>query len=248
MPARAERLTWNDVEEHLSSPTLAFLPIGALEGHGPHLPLATDTLMAEAIAGALADRFDGIVLPAMPFGESTLVARYPGTVTVTFDTIRNFVADIAKSLTQGGFRALVVVNGHYGNKAPIDLALTEMLRDGAMPAISLDFPGIEQISADVCQTEPPAPGFYHADEFETSLILHLAPELVDMDKAVAEYPDFPVDHVARPMFMDELSPSGVFGDPTAASADKGRRILELLVENCEEVVTGFVQTLDERKT
>ena len=237
---------WPDVAAHLAGPGgLAVLPFGALEQHGPHLPLATDTLTAAAVARRVAERLDAVLLRAVPYGETWNNAGYPGTVSLAPGTVTAIAVDVGRALAAAGARALVVVNGDWGNRGPLYSAM-RVLADEGFPALTLDHPGMDRAIDEVRESAAAAPGLAHAEEVETSLVLALAPGQVHRDRYVAEYPDFPSDFGTRPLQLHPFSRSGVFGDPAAASAEKGEALLAATVEGCLSVLAGFTAALPPR--
>jgi creatinine amidohydrolase len=132
------------------------------------------------------------------------------------------------------------VNGDYGNQGPIRAAAQDSWTRLGFPVLVVDYPGLAGVVGAVCETEPAGPGFYHADEFETSVILALRPDLVRMDRAAPEYPDMPASIGSTPIGLHELSRSGVFGDPTAATIEKGLRLLALLTEHAVNLTKSFL--------
>lgn len=228
---------WPDVAEFLRiRPRVAVLPFGALEQHGPHLPLSTDTIQADAVARRLAERLDAALLPAIPLGNTWSNDALPGTVSISADTVAAVCADVAESVERAGFALLVVVNGDFGNRLPLQRAAEESAARDALPVVVLDYPGLVEIGDAVKETPWAAPGLCHADEIETSMVLAAAPALVRADRMVAEYPEMPADFGLRQMPLAPLSRSGVFGDPRPATAEKGERILEHVVDESERIV------------
>jgi creatinine amidohydrolase len=238
MRLEAGSATWPDAERarHCSP---AVLPFGALEQHGPHLPLSTDTVMAAWLAQHIADAVDGWLLPAVPFGDTAGNDGFPGTLSLSFDTVRAIVNDVGRGLRRSGFPCLIVVNGDYGNRGPLHLAARDLAAE-AFGVLVVDYPGLEEAAADVCESPPAGPGFYHADELETSVLLALRPSLVHLDRAVAAYPELPVTLGAVPADLARLSPSGVFGDPMRASAEKGAAVLEVLGQRAVALARAFL--------
>ena len=226
-----------DVKRALANGLIALLPVGALEQHGPHLPLVTDTVLAEGIARRIAERSGGFLLPSITFGEAWSAEGWAGTISVSAETLAASVTDIGRGLARGGFAGLVTVNGHFGNRAPIALA-TERLA-GVFPVLNLDYPGLEEAAAAFCTSLPAGPGFYHADEVETSMMLALAPTKVRMDLAVAEYPTFPADFGTRPIQLSTFNSSGVFGDPRGATAATGEKIIAQIVDKSVELIAAW---------
>jgi creatinine amidohydrolase len=234
----AATATAPQVAAHLAATGgVAILPFGALEQHGPHLPLATDTITAEAVAAALADRIDALLLPAVPYGDTWNMSGYPGTVSLRPETVTAIAEDIGRAVTASGARALVVVNGDWGNRAPLAVAARRLA--DVLPTIVLDHPGLDTAIDRVRESRPAAAGLAHAEEIETSLLLHLAPNLVG-DERPAEYPAFPSDFGVRPMRMHPFSVSGVFGDAGPATAAKGAALLDAVVGESMRVLADFL--------
>ena len=181
--------------------------------------------------------------PPVPYGETWSTSGYPGTVTLSAETVAQIVRDIGASLKQQGARALVIVNGHFGNRVPIERACGDLGRLHSFPVLLLDYPGLEELAAEICTSAPAAPTFYHADEVETSLALALAPLSVHMDKAVAEYPVFPANFGTEPILLNTFCKSGVFGDPRLASAEKGMKLLDGLTARSLAVVREFLRKI-----
>jgi creatinine amidohydrolase len=239
----AATATWPEVEAHIRGGCVAILPFGALEQHGPHLPLSTDTVMASGLAGRIAASINSLVLPPVHYGETWNNARFPGTISLSFETVRSITVDICAGLVADELPGLVVVNGDYGNQYPLRMAAREAARQWEFPVLVVDYPGLAEVAAEVCDTLPSGPGFYHADELETSMVLALAPETVHMERAVAEYPQFPPLYGATPISLRDVSSSGVFGDPRASTAAKGDALLAALEVRAAALVNAFVAAL-----
>jgi creatinine amidohydrolase len=134
-----------------------------------------------------------------------------------------------------GVKGLITLNGHFGNREPIALA-ARTLSELGFPVFHLDYPQLEVFAAEVCESAPAGPGFYHADEVETSMMLALAPDTVAMEKAAPEYPDFPETFGLEPMKLSAFNRSGVFGDPRPATAEKGEKLVAGIVAECVRLV------------
>jgi creatinine amidohydrolase len=245
---RAFETPWTEVAAHLREASgIAILPFGALEQHGPHLPLGTDTITAEHVASELADRLDAVLLPAVNYGDTWNNAGYPGTVSLSASTVTAIAVDIGRAVAASGARGFVVVNGDWGNRTPLYSAMRTLNDAGGIAAIALDYPGMDDAVALVRESRPAAPGLGHAEEVETSIMLELAPHLVKTDRYEAAYPVFPSDFGTRPMQLHPFSASGVFGDPGTASARKGATILTATVEASMLVLADFVRDLPGRQ-
>jgi creatinine amidohydrolase len=239
----AATATWVEVQQRLSRPTVAVIAIGALEQHGPHLPLATDTVMSAGVARRLAGDLDALLLPPIAYGDAWNNGGFLGTLSLAPATVRAIVVDIGRGLHASGVRGLIVVNGHFGNREPIAQAARALYDGVAFPVLLLDYPELERLAQQICTSAPAAPSFYHADELETSIMLALMPEAVHMDRAAAEYPVFPPTYGAEPIMLHTFCRSGVFGDPTHATAAKGERLLDGLADASRRVAAAFLARL-----
>lgn len=204
-------LTWTDLPDR---PTV-FVPVGSTEQHGPHLPLQTDTLIATAVARRLAPDLGGFVAPAVSIGASGEHQGFPGVLSIGTAALRLVLVELVRSLSPWSGR-VVLVNGHGGNREAVTLAVEQLRTEG------------HDVVWVACSTK----GDAHAGRTETSLLLHLAPWLVRAHHAQAGN--------TRPLgeLMTELvaggvravSPNGVLGDPTGATAGEGAALFDEMVE------------------
>jgi creatinine amidohydrolase len=231
---------------HLSSPDIAaldkqtgvvILPVGAIEQHGAHLPVATDALLAEGVLTAAFERLPETVaawrLPALSYGKSAEHARFAGTMSLRAETLQMLLHDIAAGVASAGFRRLAFFNGHGGNVAVLDSTARDVRQEFGLLTFCLH-PNL-YIEAPFEQSAREKKWGIHAGEIETSLMLALHPDQVDMTRAIAHFPDFPSFPDAPQLHMfgpasaawltEDWSPAGVFGDATIASAEKGRAVL-----------------------
>lgn len=226
--------TTQEIQRH--RPRMAILPIGATEQHGPHLPLATDILIIEAIAQRVAENLRAYCLPVLPFSVSHMHRGQCGTVWLRNDTLGRVIRDIAVSVRHEGFREFVILNGHGGNQN-----LVSVVQD-----LNLDFPELLSLvikptdviaESDIFRNPPP---WRHADEFETSCIMHLRPELV-RGKELRDQPVAIDRELLRYMPFKKISPLTFMGRPTQASADKGRRALEFITDHAVASIRANLQ-------
>ncbi|MFD1149575.1 creatininase family protein [Saccharothrix hoggarensis] len=202
--------------------TVAVLPVGSHEQHGPHLPLATDTVVAWEVARAIADAHPVQLLPPVTISCSHEHAAWPGTVSISARTLHAVVLDVAESLRRSGVPNLVLVNGHGGN-----YVLSNVVQESEGMAL---FPGSADWAAAraAAGLETSSRADMHAGELETSILLHTHPDLVKSGYETG-------DHLAddRPHLLTRglapYTPSGVVGRPSLASAEKGRDVLAALV-------------------
>ena len=236
----ADHSSWTDVAAHLARVPIVVLPFGALEQHGPHLPLGTDTVTAAEVARRIAERLDAVLLPPIHYGDTWNNAGYPGTISLATATVTAIAADIGRGAAASGARLLVVVNGDWGNRAPLATAMRALESEGRIRAISLDHPGMDAAIEAVRESRAAAPGLNHAEEVETSIMLAIAPGDVHTDRYESAYPEFPADFGTRPWQLHPFSASGVFGDPSSATAEKGERILAATVEASLAVLAALL--------
>jgi creatinine amidohydrolase len=234
-------MTWPEVKAAAARPCVAIVPIATLEDHGLHLPIDTDLLLCSSVcelaASRAADRT--VLVPPINHGYSPHHMDFPGALTIGWQTLIEYGLDVCKSLAHHGFSRILIVNGHGSNAPFIDImARLCVVQTGALTAAVSYWaaPGVRDV-ADALRESEPVGGMNHACEFETSLYLALRPDLVDMQRAIRELSHRPsknywTDLVAGdgPLAMMEhwsqLSESGVMGDPTKATAEKGRALLE----------------------
>jgi len=231
--------TWQECRSFLGRHPFAILPLGATEQHGLHLPQNTDSLIAEALALQVGRESMGMILPTIPIGYSWVWRDYPGSLTFSFDTFRAVIKDIVVSLDRNGCRALLILTTHGANPQPIKYASRELVDHTAIRVLRAFYPNLSQIMTDADSTTWQNSNF-HAEEFETSLMLYLHPNLVDMTKAVSEYPPYSLAYEMSTLPMGALSESGVFGDATVATAKKGERWFNLCVANIVKVWKEFL--------
>jgi creatinine amidohydrolase len=232
-------LRWPEVEAATDERPVALLPFGAVEEHGPHLPLGTDITIADDLADRICAAAGLLRLPTMPYGQVWSLAHFPGSLTVRDEVLIGLITDLADGLRRGGVSGLVLFTAHLGNVAALRTASRALADSGGLPAIALAYPGLDEVAADVSESPRSHPSIMHADELETSVMLAVDPRSVDMDRAVAEYPKYPPDFGLAPSRWDALSTSGVFGDATVASAEKGGKIIDHVVTRACEVIEAW---------
>lgn len=231
--------------------TVLIQPLGAIEQHGPHLPLIVDAAIATGVLGKALEALPAAIpaygLPPLYYGKSNEHWHFPGTITLSAQTLRQVLMESAESLYRAGFRKLVWMNAHGGQPQVLDMAARDLHQE--YPDLSI-FPlftwRVPNCAAELLTPKELELGI-HGGDAETSLLLSLLPDQVDMSKAVCEYPhglpqdsllsmegDLPFAWVTR-----DLSRSGVLGDATVATRDKGDRILASLVEGWVRVITDI---------
>lgn len=234
------RLRAPDIADALSGRSILVQPLGAVEQHGPHLPFNTDLVIADAVATAavarVGDEVDAWLLPAMAYTKSNEHAWSPGTVWLSAETMLAVLDDLGRCVAMTPARRLVFLNGHGGNSALVNVANRELrLRHGLMTFLT--HPGVPPDQGGSSPAEELGMGVHGGTE-ETSMMLHLAPELVDMDAAVRHVPE----HLATNRYVrfggtvsfgwlsNDFDDAGVIGDPTPATAEHGATLFEGAVD------------------
>lgn len=230
-------MTRPEAKQKLKDYKLGILPIGSTEQHGPHLPMGTDTFLAEHMAVKLAERLQAVVFPAIPVGYSWVWRNIPGNMMISVDTLKSMLKDIIKNFDRNNLERLVIINGHGANDSSIKYAIRELADTVETELIYFTYPGLKRASK--YSESPKWHNMVHACEMETSWLLAVRPDLCDMDKAVKEYPD---DELAyhyhySNLPMGALSDSGVYGNATKATKEKGEVMLKEIIDFMEEIVT-----------
>lgn len=245
-----QHYTWAELKEVAKSQPVVVLPIGSVEDHGLHLPLDTDNFLIWSICEEAARRANGdiLLMPLIPYGFETHHMDFPGTIDVESEHLLHFVLDVTRSVARHGFRRIVIADGHGSNMPVLDLVArrTILETDALCAAFLWPSLALKEIQA---VRESERGGMSHACELETSVYLYLDAQRVQMDKAKKEIGQPPSDYIWNDLLspgpvrmMDwwtRFSKTGVNGDPTLATAEKGRVIFEAVVENFVKFVREF---------
>ena len=233
-----DELSTKEAEKAAKEGAVVIFPVGSVEEHGDHLPLCTDSIQPEYIALEVAKKTSCLVAPPFRYGICNATRNFPGTLTIQFDTLYNLARDVLSELVRNGFSRIIVLSGHAGNSHMVALRLAAqevvIKNDGAVEEgkirimVLSDFDFAEELTPKYADVNDG-----HAGTLETSRIMAIKPELVKVkgEASVWQMPRFEV--VAHP---ERYFPSGVNGDPTAASADKGQKINEYIIEQVEKLV------------
>ena len=233
------RLTWMEYQERVRDEQVpVFLPVGALEQHGPHLPLGTDAILSAAVAQGAAGQTSGLVAPALAYGYKSQPKcgggqHFPGTTSLDAQTLVHTVRDTVREFARHGVQKLVIVNGHYENQwfliEGIDLAMREL---GRTPLTIMRLEYWDFFTpATLAKAFPDGfPGYAleHAAVLETSMMLHYHPELVHIERIPNDPPaDFPPYDI-YPTRTEWVPPSGVLSSAKAATKEKGMAMVQEL--------------------
>jgi len=221
-------LTWPEAEKALRPETVVVIPIGAeAKEHGPHLKLRNDYVMAEYFRRRVLERADVVVAPTINYSYYPAFVEYPGSTTLRLETARDMVVDICRSLARYGPKRFYALNTGVSTLHALEPAATLLAADG----ILLEYTNVLEVGAAVEKRVTQQEGGSHADEIETSLMLYINPASVEMKKAVKDYHPSKESGLTRdPHKPGAYSASGVYGDATLATREKGAAVAEAMLE------------------
>jgi creatinine amidohydrolase len=218
--------------------TVVIFPIGSVEEHGSHLPLCTDSIQPEYIALEVAKRTGCLVAPPFRYGICNATRNFPGTLTIQFDTLYKLAHDVLSELVRNSFNSIIVLSGHAGNSHMVALRLAAQdiieknderdTKQKVRIMVLSDFDFAEELTPKYASKQDG-----HAGTLETSRMMAIKPELV---KAKGEASDWHMPRFEVVAHPEVYFPSGVNGDPTAASASKGEKINNYIIKEVEKLV------------
>ena len=235
-------LSSSEFAERCKTCDTVIIPVGATEVYGPHMPLGSDIIVAQAIAERVADHVNALIGPSLEVGESYSLSKYPGTLYLQPETWKAVVEDYMTSLMQWGFKKFMFINGHAGNVPIIGQLCRPLERNLGIKVAQVDWWRFTQKYAlGVCDTE----GWMchgHASECGASVMLYLHPDYVNMAKAEKVTPKEGDDYEKYGDFItytvfNETTECGILGDATIATAEKGR----LIVEKCVDRIVEYMR-------
>jgi creatinine amidohydrolase len=219
-------LSWLEAKRVLGSDTIVLIPLGAAaKEHGPHLRLDNDRILAEYLADRVAEREDVVVAPTLTYHFYPAFAAYAGSTSLRLETARDMVIDVISSLAAYGPRRFYVLNTGVSTVRALEPAAALLAEQG----IVMHFTRIDRAGNAAVQSVQEQAGGSHADEIETSMMLYIDAQCVDMSKAADDY--HPGNGPLTPNAGEAgvYSPSGIYGNATLATAEKGRIIVEATV-------------------
>lgn len=246
-----QHYTWPEIKEVVKQQPVVVLPVGSVEDHGRHLPLDVDNFLIGSICEEAARRMDGemLLLPPVPYGFEEHHMDFPGTIDIGMEHMLHFVLDITRSVARHGFNRILLADGHGSNMPILDLVARRTVLETQALCGAFLWPSLaREVIEEIRESEKPG-GMAHACELETSVYLYLDGSRVQMKEAKKEIglpssqfvwmdlmsssPVLLMDHWTR------FSKSGVVGDPTLASKEKGKRIFEAVVQSLIHLVREF---------
>jgi creatinine amidohydrolase len=243
-------LTWPEAKTRLKQAPLVILPFGAgAKEHGPHLPMNADFKVLEYLCQQAVAKLPVLVAPPVQHGWFPAFRDFPGTEIADGDVFRRYIHEIAKSLIKNGAQRIVFLNTGIFKATGLPLAMVarEIRVEQGIPTMVVSWENLEDKRVEEFQEQKKGG---HADEIETSIHLYLQPHLVKMDKAVTDYGNSPPKKYPgyQPGLFSQNpgdpahSKTGLFGDPTKASAEKGKKTLEIMTDNWIKTLEGFSRT------
>jgi creatinine amidohydrolase len=242
-------LTWTDVQAMPNKENVVLIqPVGAIEQHGPHLPLIVDAAIGVAVLGKALEKLDtnipAYALPNLYYGKSNEHWHFPGTSTLSAETLLKTLTEVGESVYRAGFRKLVLMNSHGGQPQVMDIVARDLhVKYSDFFVFPLFTWRVPHMTGDLLTPKERKLGI-HAGDAETSMMLAILPEQVKMDAAVVEYPPEQPEgsllsiegKLSFAWTTRDLSKSGTIGDPTVATKDKGARILESVSDGWVQVI------------
>jgi creatinine amidohydrolase len=225
-----ERMTWPDAAAVFRRDPLIVLPVGAAaKEHGPHLPLGTDRILADYLAARIAERIPAVIAPAVTYGYYPHFTKFPGSTHLEAATFGAAVREIVLSLHRHGPRRFLILNTGFSTFPVLEVVARDLRQEvGLLVGVTR----IEELGGRALEGLLEQPAGSHADEYETSLLLAIAPDAVRTERAVreiADRPRLPGLFVPGGPAPPDRGGRGVYGDATLATREKGERILAVLV-------------------
>ncbi len=232
-------LTWIEAERILTDKTIVVIPLGAAaKEHGPHLRLKNDWTLVEYLKARVLHEADVVIAPTVAYHFYPAFLEYPGSVSLRLETARDLIVDICTSLARYGPRRFYVLNTGVSTLRALEPAAHEMAKVG----ILLRYTNILQVAGPVEKAISQQEGGTHADEIETSMMLYIAPDSVDMSQAAKDYHPGQGGLTRDPQGKGAYSPTGIYGDATLATREKGEIVVEAIVAGILQDIEALRQS------
>ncbi len=225
---RIEDMTSEEIRNKQKETRTVIVPISPIEQHGPHLTISPDHLIGYEVSRKAAEETGVFCLPPLTLGYNHKGSSFPGTVSISTETLKSVVRDLCSSLERTGFRRIIIISGHAGG------GHVRAIKETVEGHDNISFFTVRDLTSKVVGGLIDTKDDRHAGEKETSLMLYLAPGHVRMDRAVSSFPDYP-DDITPEEYM-RGNPSGVYGDPTKATKEKGEKLFRTAVEELAGII------------
>lgn len=230
-----QKYTSETIKEAIQEAKNILLPLGAIEAHSDHLPLETDNILVDYYALELAKRTNSLVLPTMVYGSVWSLSDAPGSLNVQQHHLVETVKDVVMSLERQGAKMVTLVSAHFGNIDVCKYAARELYELSNIKVVYMTYPNIKKYLQDF-EVLNNHSLYLHADEVETSLMLHVKPDVVDMSKARKGTIDVPLETTYTPTKWSEFSDTFIMGDARKATAEKGAKLFEKILNDAQEII------------
>ncbi len=241
---KLENMTWPEVENAMEKAECALIPIGSQEQHGPYIAESCDSRRAEKFAALLGEKLDPLALitPTISYGISPHHMNFPGTITLSPETLVSLLGDIVGSLHDHGLDRFVLVNGHGGNDDALGVAVDTIRTELPVRLLAFKY---TSLAAEAIEAEVDSDFYGHACEREVSELMYMAPEIIrenriepGEEKELLSFKQHPVN---LGVDFDEYTENGALGDARQASREKGEKIVETALAEAEKIVRDFLQ-------
>jgi len=242
-------MTRREIEEYFKRGNRVIVPTGSVEQHGLHLPILTDTIIPSEVARRVALEINALVAPPISYGLSQVHSGFKGSAWLTTKTYISMIQDVCVSLAEGGFKRIILLNGHYDNELAMYVALKDVVGTEKIPSDTkiMAFSYWNALPPDVGTKYLGFDAGWHSNVGETAAVLAIRPELVDMKNAKAEWPTMAKDSMlvfsvitdAKGAWKKLAPEVGVWGDPTKATKEMGEEFLQQITKSIVKAVNDI---------
>lgn len=237
-----DELSWPEAKEKLPNVRGVIIPLGSVEEHGYHLPLCVDNSLGLEMSKQIAEKTQCLMLPIMPYGQVWSTKDFPGTISLSEETLVNVIVEISLSLIRHGVKNIIYHSGHLGN-APAMRSAARILYDkyNYKNAYYFTYTDYSKLSEGILTAPMWKGSGMHAAEVETSMMLSVKPELVHLEKAVIEYPEdtWTMDYFCVP--WNKYTKTGAPGDPTVSTKEKRDELIKRLVDRMSDLIIQLME-------
>ncbi len=241
MNYKIKEMSWVEFDNRRKETTTVIIPTGSIEVYGPHMPLGTDCIVAEALANLVAEKFNALISPVIELNDASTLIAFPGTFNLERKNFVGYLENVFTTLIGYGFKNFLFISGHGGSVDMTSSLCKKYQRLHDIKCAQIDWWRFAAANSEGILENKGPMAHGHASECGTSVMLYLRPELVDMEKAEKVYPksdsfDIFTD-IIRYVPFDEKTHNGIIGDATIASSEKGR----LLLEKCVNRIVSYME-------